>query len=588
MNDKLSPANRTKIANVVEAAFKASQGGENPTQALVKAASEAGLTLQQTKRACEALNVSSTLYFNKTAALEDKARSFDIADPDLIKSAMFPSECPKKEASYGVNSGAYDLGEYKVDLGELEMAPVAIPEDTAETIYKRASDALLSGVSALNQAEAQELKAVRDVEHKLEKIAGMVGGLYGDSSASIGDEDIRDYINGMITKAASSRPSKDPSNLLNSAIDDLKDLFKVAGECGTITAEVRQEVEGLKKLSADTRYMALGDEASPIKTKIGPMDMAKFINPVMAPLIYNATQSNKARGTIRDNFAYNPYNDEKFRDVVQTRSMLQNAVMLSNMMKDDPVLNKAEPKNVVGAFNNIFATTPQLADNPELTRAALRYSVEYGGMDFPTMLSAMKDADKLGSDKKTIAELSGKMGEKNKGNLETYNKLLAEGDQKQAENRDKAEIAKEKRRSEAFSAGEKELDRRNKLIDQLVNERRDRSQKDQDKKDSAETEAYVEGHHRSEADKVQSLKDALAERESKRQESEAEDKRLDDQFAESAEAIKNHKLNNSRLAKEKTDKEDKKKADEEAAQAEDEEDFLTPRNAKSKRTSEED
>ena len=457
MNNPISPESRDKIANVVEATFKAATDGKDPTEVLAKEATNAKLTVEQTKRACEATNVSITLAYNKSCAGEKRASSdFEIVSIDDVLGKMYAREPVKKTASYDVSDDAYSLTASKEDTIDFGMPSKTFKRSYSE-VYKQASDALRAGQALLDEAETQETATLHKAEDQLAKIASMVEGIYGDTAASIEDTEIREYVNGMINKFASERPAQEPSSLLVTAVDSLKDLLKQASEQSETTAEVRQEVEGLKKLSADLNMLS-GDPADgPINTnfKIGPLDMATMLNPAIGGFLKMKTQSPQARRQIRENFAYDPTSDEKFRDVVQTREMLQNAVMLNSLMKNDKILGKADPKKIVNSFNSIFAGMPQLTNNPELTRSALRYAVEYDGMDFPTMMSMIKDVDKLKGTLRNpqdiIADMSSGYKDKGKAQIESFNtkskEVKDQADKLQAE-RKKIEVAKTEKKEE--------------------------------------------------------------------------------------------------------------------------------------------
>lgn len=440
MNTQISKEDREKIASVVETTFKAASEGKDPTETLASEATKEGLTVDQTKRAAEATNVSITLAYNKTASAEDRARSdFEIVSPDAVLDKMFPKKANKREIKYPEPSeSSYELCESKeASLSLLDVEPDYF-EISEEALYKKASDSIRKGESVLEEVRNIETSLLHKSEECLSKIASMVDGLYGDTSASIEDIEIREYVNEMISKSASEQPAKEPSSLLSQAVNDLKSLLKQASDQSSIVEAVEEELNTLKKLSAD---MLSGNPADgPIPTNIGTVNIAGMVNPAIGAFLRTRTQNPGAQRQIKDNFRYNPFNDEAFRDVVQTREMLQNAVMLSNLINEDEVLKNADPKKVINSFNDIFSGMPQLANNPELTRSALRYAVEYGGMDFPTMIGIMKDVNTtkatgtLKSTQSLVQELAQEADEKGSKKIKDFEDTSNDVDQRRKDN----------------------------------------------------------------------------------------------------------------------------------------------------------
>ena len=534
MNTRISEEARNNIAAVVNETFKAASEGVDPTKVLAKEATSRQLNKEETKRAIEASNVQMTLEYNKNASAADRAKSdFEIVKHDEVFDLMFPKEAKKKcKKTKKPEADAYELTETKEANLSLLDSEVELVELSEEQMYTKIASAIQKGEACLEEAQIQETAALHSVEKALDKVARMVEGLYGDSSASIEDEEVREYVNGMISKSASERPAREPSSLLVTATEELQRLLKEAAEKSDITAEVQQEVEGLKKIAADesTFNPLSGNPADgPIATpRLGKFDVARMVNPAVGTFLKMTTQTPGAQKQIRDNFAYNPTKDKNFLDLVATRETLKNAVMLSSLMRNDEVLKKADPKKVISSYNDIFTGMPQLTNNPELTRSALRYAVEYGGMDFPTMMGMVKDVDKMqGSMKSTnqrISEQSDKISEKGKAQEQEFTESVKE-------------ISKQK--AEAKKEVEKERQRLKEKIEDL-------RRKDYDKLESREY---------SEVQSEKSREQAVADREETRDYSRTEEERRAEEAGKS---------------REQSESEAQKKKDEEASKRRDE------------------
>jgi len=418
--DRLSSSDSTKIASVVETAFKACAAGGRPSHEVAKAASESGLTLDQTKRACEALNVVMNLSHLKSNSGEKRADSFEIADPCKVAKIMFPdglADAPKPSAEKQAFSGnEYDLGSYNdgIQAPEAQTFPSLHPM-TFDSVYKRISGMVQKAACLKEQNQSAYDGLLLGIESNLRKMAGLTESIYGPSVAGISDEVLRGAVSSLVTKAASQRQPASNSEL-DVLVVETQAMMKAAYDLGEAVDRISGMIDDFTK-SAE---LGINDLMAP--------DGANLYRPLMGlpmsdPFVNAFTRSvaSSRAPKVLENFDYNPYNDPNLRQVVKTRDILKHVVTLNRLMKEDEVLSKAEPKAVIDAYNSLFSTMPSLFESPELARAALRYQVEYpGGMDFQTMISAMSSSEKLPDSTKLVNRLADEYGTKAKDNKSRF------------------------------------------------------------------------------------------------------------------------------------------------------------------------
>jgi hypothetical protein len=445
MTDRLNPQTSQKIASAVESAFQAATEGVDPSLAVAKAATEASLNVDQTKRACEALNVTRTLSFNKTASKDDKcsAHPFDIADPDKVISIMYPDGVPErektpdyeKEAFY--NDSAYDLDDFGksafesiYSCGDLDDPTADLTPVTFDSVYKKIASRIDAGRTVLDRVTTEYDNLLVGIERNLNKIASQVETIYGSSVADIDDEVLRGAVSSMITKTASERPATGATNReLDLLVDDTNKMMQRVSGWEKLAAAVSDAVEDMVKIADTPKLQTLverGPEA--FRPIMGRAATDRTINSrLIEPLISTNYQN------ISDNLAYNPYTDPAFIDVLNSRQALKSAVGLTRLMRDDPVLNRAGPERVISAYNSIFSDMPGLFNNPEMARSALRQHIEYGSIDHPTMAQLKKIEEGLKPDLDLEAKQKSR-GEKNTKLMDTFtSRRDMEKDRKQRE-----------------------------------------------------------------------------------------------------------------------------------------------------------
>jgi hypothetical protein len=127
--NKLSKADEQKAMLALESAIKFANGGMTPSDAIVKAASDAKLEAPMVQRLVEAFNVSKTLHHFKKSAGDDRAATFPIASPETIIAELFPPDpaTPAKEAAAALHPAQADFATFLMAKEAAEATAIELP-----------------------------------------------------------------------------------------------------------------------------------------------------------------------------------------------------------------------------------------------------------------------------------------------------------------------------------------------------------------------------------------------------------------------------------------------------------------------------
>ena len=122
--DKMTKQQEASLIDSVSQAIKFANAGMSPNDALTKVATEAGWNKHFVKRAVEAFNTSKAIKHRKDAKGEEKAAAYEIADPEVILSKLYPetvaAPCDVKSAEWEPTGMEMD----ETRVFKLEHAPV--------------------------------------------------------------------------------------------------------------------------------------------------------------------------------------------------------------------------------------------------------------------------------------------------------------------------------------------------------------------------------------------------------------------------------------------------------------------------------
>lgn len=396
MSDKLDQRSRDRIRDCADRMIDLVDGGEEPTPALAKAASEYDLPRGHVDLVGRIYNVARLEHQRKTSGtLGEKLAAFAVADPAAAVKLMFPDAAPspadiQKAAAVSVAYSSRPVTApafgKQAAVGDLLKRFDRKPSQAAPADPVFAAENLVSKQAAAKRA-AQEArtKAAAAWDRVRVAMAGLHDLLIRPDAVSVS----------RFRKLATFRHGAEGEAVLNVLIRHSPNLAKVANDhrpwddrpdrAAPAVAALDQLLfaadlaSGLAKAAEDTaaevRQVPFGGSSgekraiSPVLTGV----MGTTIGHEIAQKMPSAVPVEKLRGGMYDRLT-DPQHELELRNA-------QIGSMLNNFLTHDEVL-KAYPKtDVLDQFNGLAQIMPHAVNQTEIMRAMLRKRMQQGAFD---------------------------------------------------------------------------------------------------------------------------------------------------------------------------------------------------------------
>ena len=407
--ETLSKDQEAGLVDSVVSAIKLTNEGMHPNEAIAKVAAAANYNRDFVGRMTEAFNVSKSIKHLKSASGDARAASFDIADPAVILSKLYPESVPTvtetKQAEW-IPEGTSMSSERFFDL---ENTPVV--SEKKEAVYTHDGtppDILINrAYTALNamerdtgiakQAMADARESLGGKIHKLasyfrlsthEPFANVEGAAlqhFGDSvrplMTAIYDASRREYFH----EKRASGPSKvrygdkTPYAILAEIVDARDTYVKAASAYFNAKTAQANFKSRLQLRCSLMRKMGKGTSALDLSIPGITSPWAQFAEPSEGE-----SRPAKDMGDIAEE-AQLEFLPDNFRE---EHRGIGAQVLLHKLLKTDPVLRSADPNSVVTLYNELARTAPTVVDSPLALKAYLRKGIESESFD-PLELAAM-------------------------------------------------------------------------------------------------------------------------------------------------------------------------------------------------------
>jgi hypothetical protein len=391
----MSSADQRRLVKVAQGVIASVRDdGLHPTDALIKQASEANLNPEEMRRVAEAYNVSRTLSHLQEKSGQDRLEEFPVADADAAIAKAFPDKAIVKAAAefvpmdFGGNSlidelyGRETLADLMSEPTESPATPVVSPDRISRNMYKAASAARRDIAAAESRLSAAEV----NVDLELIKASSAVRGSLREMKFETIEQAIKQHYPEADTlvellwetsKAASlgaSRAKEDwgvDVDLNSGPFPAVADFVKASSELAIAQSHLDSTLQKSQE--------ALGAVKQANAATVSNIKAASLTGGVLSSFFggLGGLSSNpayqkelgKAIGKVEDP----DHRDEMTR--IQTRSVL------SDLLKNDPVISTYDPDEVMDHYNELAKLSPEVADQPMAVRGILRRSLQQGGVD---------------------------------------------------------------------------------------------------------------------------------------------------------------------------------------------------------------
>lgn len=398
-------------------------GGMDPTDAVVKAATDLNLPQGHSRLVARAYNVAKTNQQRESGtSILEKTAEFALADGDAAEARLFPKSFKKAactDVSVDYLLPPTFLTKRREELGFAERTKAASEILAAE--QKPATIGSTSYVSNKTASLIEEQTRVQFEKARAESSAAFdkLASLFSDLQSFFQTTKQADYVDTVGHAALMCNQS----SLLALALirPCLSDTVKQAKESSAMHSQRQAQyvlLSAIRDASQDwaTKRQTMNDKRASLADKLPKMEARKLVsesilgdmtvksaNEFVSSMIGNltgATAGQKIKEIGEQSPLFN--NEHAYNSAVDTihdpdhEATLKNIrtqAMLHSLMLHDPVIKGHAPHEVLNAFNELSETAPRLSDQVLIMQPLLRKRLTQGVMD-PFEVSQIMQMDK--------------------------------------------------------------------------------------------------------------------------------------------------------------------------------------------------
>lgn len=375
----ISPENKERLVKLVNKTANYVNTGMEPTDALVKAASEGDYPADYVLRAAEAYNGAAHLAYFKSAATDERGNSFSLADGEAAVARILNSaDVSNKRAADAPLAYTSEINGY-FDAEQIEDSFLFSEKKAAGPSF----DELQKSAAALDKQEKLSVERYRNRYN--EACEGLATSIRYFKEKTAG---ISVYRRSHWAREMLERHGKEALDVVSLA----------TGVCGT-------ECE---KLAADKiGFFSLGDEhLNSLDSIVREFNQVNFITSKLAQAEHDAYVNSYERKQLLDAAAgikrsaihedistimsdINPAAESESTqkgmlealmdpDFVDQSNRIDKALVLHKLMKTDPIIAARQPQEIQQALSEINSIAPMAAKSEPLLRSMLRRRLEAG------------------------------------------------------------------------------------------------------------------------------------------------------------------------------------------------------------------
>jgi hypothetical protein len=427
---RLNKAQEQCISDALTKAADYVSDGQEPSEAIHKAASEARLPAGHVRLMVNAYNTGRSLgQLRNHEKLADKAASFPLADAEDVLERMYPSEV--KTAAAKLDAAAvsaeyeispeYWLGRRNQEEKRARLEALPKPEPTVELVdYEKLDKSGHRAVSKCRQLQksAEEKKhaaigAGYTIITAIERLRGyfkqagclpwpqvkeQVASIWGHRASNVMEKAAERHT--FFTKQAGAMPAAinwytEPFCLVKAALDAVDDYQTKKKEFDDFTKEAADQSAELMRpfCSSPGKRVITGsvwDARSQTK--------AAGMGPLLAGGIIGATSG--ASRSLAQAMAPD-YEKEVTKRMDQlggashqiNLDSIKTQAMLHDLMANDPIISGYDPDSVMDAYNHISQMAPQAVSNRLVAQAMIRKYLEQGSVSDAFDINQLLDVE---------------------------------------------------------------------------------------------------------------------------------------------------------------------------------------------------
>lgn len=379
----ITPENKERLVKLINKTASFVNNGMDPTDALVKAASDGEYPPEFIMRAAEAYNGAAHLAYFKSASIEDRGNSFSLADGEKALSKILNSVDAKNKIAEKT-SFAY--------VSESQSFFDSQPVDDSFILSSKAAsnpvpcfNELQKNAAALSKHEKLSVEILRNryneaceglansIKYFKEKTAGVSSYRRAhwarETIEKHGKEalDVVSLATGVTGKDC-EKLAEDRVGYFSLGIEELNSLDSIVknyNQTALLNSKLAQAehdayVNGIERST-------LLNVAAGIKKSALPIDPEAAVGKMIPGS--DATKEDIQRGALES------LADPDFVDQI---TRIDNALNIHKLMKTDPIIGGYAPKELEEALGEIYSIAPTASKQTPLLRSMLRRRLEAG------------------------------------------------------------------------------------------------------------------------------------------------------------------------------------------------------------------
>ena len=457
-DQKMDKEGQKKLMSSVETVISRANDGEDPTDALVKVATDQKHTPEEMRRIQEAYNQSKTIHDLENQGSHRKHATFTLCNADKAIEQVYPSnpitkqagrinELAAKYSGASTKNWIKDLNKEQTlqkSANQLSKSASAEEDLTRKNTDKQRRDNYHRKIAAWHEYKKYDQEA-RDLSVSIqEKLASIKPALsqqmqhmpfhefemglhqkYGESAGSLA---ALIYQAANLEKKGHRRATPNEIASSNTTMIDLggsgknavEDLVKTAVEFQKKTKlahKSKSDYDSLtnthiKKASQDQekrentfqKYASDLEEARTPRSynrnpffKSSPLakSAAGFTTSVLNSLWEGLEEDKESQRNTYKSELDKSISALQDPDVRDTTNQVEIQTMLNDFMYNDEIISSYEPEEVVDMFNEISSLSPQIAKEPAIMRDLLRRSLQQGTVEIAEASQAISTGQNL-------------------------------------------------------------------------------------------------------------------------------------------------------------------------------------------------
>ena len=387
--EQMDKKTEQRLISATMDALRFSSEGLPPTDAVIKAAQTHELDRPKAERVLEAYNIALVRQHQKSASGMDRAAVFPLAIPDAVMDKLYPATLPQPAEKKAEEFVPFNMYRPEGKVFNPYYTRPAKTDTTAqlaqqcEFAVKRAFDEVRHAKAEMLGLRADTLARRSEFMYECERLSELLTNSYSPTMATVEKSASDKYAKAVL---AYTKPmvNKTPS------LPEASVSWQITARIKAAADKLGKYIATMDKLNeaADSffNYQELLKDTTEQIEKAG--GVRELMTTTVGNILANEFSNSPSQAT------QDAYKKELFGgELEKERKMIRSRMMLREMLEKDDILRRANPQQMIQAYNELVSVAPDAMDKPAVVRPVLRRVAELGIVD-PIELAQLVKIDK--------------------------------------------------------------------------------------------------------------------------------------------------------------------------------------------------